>query len=244
MCENCHDGVPPTGAAAHRCCGCADAGFVRYARPLDHPRFGKAELCPDCHGQKAYENPPEDDPEKRARIPVRFRGVTFLDWLPETGRERQSCEAYVESWPPAKPALLLMGLKGTGKTTLACAVMRAAAMRHGVAAQFWPVIDLLDRYRATFDEDRATETVAQIDAHLAKFDLLVLDDWGTHKGTDWAGERLFRLVDERYRDSRPLIITTNVTLQEMDGRVKSRMSDVKVSQMVNFAGRDMREVTA
>jgi DNA replication protein DnaC len=202
-----------------------------------------AELCPDCHGRQNYdrEAPPLEDFDARARIPVRLRGIDFDVWQPAMGKPRAACETYVRTWPPSKPLMMLNGSKGTGKTTLAVAILRAARERHGVAGQFWPVIDLLDRYRACYDEN-ATETVAQVDGMLAKMGLVILDDWGAHKGTDYAMERLFRLVDERYRDGKPLVITTNAGLTEMDGRVKSRLTDVRVATVVNFVGPDQRPV--
>lgn len=174
------------------------------------------------------------------RIPARFRGCRISSWLPDNARPRLACQAYVLAWPPPKPLLLLTGDKGRGKTHLACGVVRELFEHHGVRGQFWPVVDLLDRYRATFDADRATETVEQVDAQLRRLDLLVLDDLGTQKSTEWAEERLYRLVDERYRDMRPLVVTTNVTLQEMPDRVMSRLADGAVSTVVQFVGTDRR----
>lgn len=174
------------------------------------------------------------------RIPARFRGCRISSWQPDNARPRLACQAYVLAWPPPKPLLLLTGDKGRGKTHLACGILHEVFERHGVRGQFWPVVDLLDRYRATFDADRATETVEQVDAQLRRLDLIVLDDLGTQKSTEWAEERLYRLVDERYRDMRPLVVTTNVTLQEMPDRVMSRLADGAVSTVVQFVGTDRR----
>lgn len=198
--------------------------------------------CPDCEGRGAGRALPAGGEQEvaRMRIPARFRECRIASWQPDNARPRLACQAYALSWPPAKPLLLLTGDKGRGKTHLACGVVREVFERHGVRGQFWPVVDQLDRYRATFDADRATETVEQVDAQLRRLDLIVLDDLGTQKSTEWAEERLYRLVDERYRDMRPLVVTTNVTLQEMPDRVMSRLADGAVSTVVQFVGTDRR----
>lgn len=77
-------------------------------------------------------------------------------------------------------------------------------------------------------------------AQLRQCAVLVLDDPGTHKSADRAEERLFRLIDERYRDLRPLVVTTNVGLMERPDRVESRLSDGSCSTLVNFTGPDRR----
>jgi len=113
------------------------------------------------------------------RIPAKFRESRIATWLPDNGRPRLAAQAYVVRWPPEKPLLLLSGNKGVGKTHLACGILHEVFERHGQRGQFWPVVDLLDRYRATFDEDRATETVESVDAQLRQCGVLVLDDFGT-----------------------------------------------------------------
>jgi DNA replication protein DnaC len=174
------------------------------------------------------------------RIPAKFRESRIATWLPDNGRPRLAAQTYVVRWPPEKPLLLLSGNKGVGKTHLACGILHDVFERHGQRGQFWPVVDLLDRYRATFDEDRATETVESVDAQLRQCAVLVLDDFGTHKSSEWAEERLFRLIDERYRDLRPLVVTTNAGLLELPDRIKSRMSDGSSSTLVNVSGPDRR----
>ena len=225
------------GVDQHQCCQCADGGRVR-----DPGRFGMTMLCPACSGQAAFET--IEDPRVRMNLPSKFRDAAFAQWLPHDGRPRTGCQEYVAAWPPPAPLMFMTGGKGTGKTTLACAVLREAYDKHKVRGQFWPVIDLLDRYRRTFDADRAVETVDAIDSQMHRIQLLVLDDYGAHKGTDWAEERLFALIDYRYRETLPTVITSNVGLMEVADRVRSRLTDVGVCRIVNFAGPDMRPKAA
>lgn len=210
----------------HRCCYCRDGGRIRTG-PGDYVP------CPRCPTVAVDQSP-------RLRIPTLFRGVSFSQWLPDNGAPRLRCQGYVNTWPPAKPFLFLTGVKGSGKTTLAVAVLKAVSERHGVVGQFWPVTDLLARLRATADSERATESEDDVLTQMRRIPLLVLDDWGAHKATDFAEDRLFTIIDYRYREMRPTIITSNTDLVDLDSRVKSRLSDAQVCNPVQFTGPDMR----
>ena len=234
-CESCgNENGLNLPALTHKCCYCADGGRVR-----DPQRFGMTHLCPKCSGAGA-DVAVAVAPEVRMMLPKSFITAEFAKWLPSNGTPRVRCTSYVAEWPPSKPFLVLSGGKGTGKTTLSCAMLRAAHAKHQVRGQFWPVIDLLDRYRRTFDHDRATETLDEVDQQMRRIPLLVLDDFGAHKGTEFADERLFALIDYRYREHKPTVITSNASLMEMTDRVRSRLTDTSACLIVNFTGQDMR----
>lgn len=227
----------------HRCCTCRDTGFVRYTLRLSADGFGKAHVCPDCGHIERPVRVVAAEFERRTRVPMRFLDSRIDTWkTPKNGTStpRARVTNFVSRWPPEKPFMVLYGTKGAGKTHLACGAIRALHELHGKVGRFWPVVDLLDRYRATFAEDRATETVETIDAEMRRTDLLVLDDFGTQKSTEWAEERLFRLIDERSRDLRPLLVTTNLSLNGLPGRVGSRLFDKKYGESAEFFGRDER----
>ena len=242
-CPGCgSDDVEPP-AFRHRCCTCRDGGRIRRGYPAGHPLFGRAEPCPGCAGAAALAaagHPPPAPPEERMRIPARYREVRIETWEPPGAKPRAAAEAYVAAWPPPKPVLYFTGEKGTGKTHLACGILRAAWERHAVRGQFWPVVDLLDRLRRASDPDRATESVDDIHDQLRRVPLIVLDDLGAHRGTEWAEERLFALIDGRYRDAAPMVVTSNVTLQELAPRVRSRLVDTASSVVVQVVGPDRR----
>lgn len=217
---------------AHGCCVCGDAGFVRglVADIADREHFGKAMRCPACIARASE---PTGEVLERGRVPAKFREKRIEDWRPEDAPQRVNVLAWLEGWPPRRPLLMLLGDKGTGKTHMAAGIVREAWERHGVRGSFWPVIDLLDRYRATFGEE-ASESVAAIDEALSRTPLLVLDDIGTEKATDFASERVFRLVDERYREDRPLVVTTNVPLGALEERVRRRFADPESAMVIEF----------
>ena len=170
-----------------------------------------------------------------ARIPQHYARCRTDNWEPPKGSSvLRQVTAYCSQWPPVEPVLLMTGLPGTGKTHLAIGALFLLRDIHGDKARgrFWPVIDLLERFRRTFDADRATETIEQAEEALQKVPVLVLDDFGAHKSSEWAEERLFHLIDQRYSARKTLIVTTNMTLQELPARVKSRLASGSV---VNFA---------
>ncbi len=225
----------------HTCWQCHDGHFVRVTEDREDPRWGHSYPCPACMvGGFAGPAIDFDKEMRRMRVPAKFLKETLETWAPAEGAPRRACTAYVAVWPPAKPILFMTGGVGTGKTHLSCGVLRALFDLHGERGQFWATIDLLDRYKATFDEDRATETVEMVDQALRRSPLIVLDDWGTAKSTEWAEERMFRLVDERYRNRSPIVITTNSDLMDMPKRIMSRLGDAEECTRVYFGGPDMR----
>jgi len=196
--------------------------------------FYPCDVCPSVATAT-----PDSEPEfvQRSRIPLRYAEVRIEGWEPAGGEPRGVVELFVSSWPPPLPILLLTGSSGTGKTHLAIGIMRRFHEEHGVGARFWPVVELLERFRGTFDDARATETLESIKAEMRRLHLLVLDDFGAHKSTEWAEERLFDLIDERYRDRRPLIVTTNLTVADLPPRLKSRLASGMIAL---FEGADRR----
>lgn len=99
------------------------------------------------------------------------------------------------------------GPVGTGKTSLAILVAKAVRDAGGSFAVY-PVPRLLAEIKRTYDRD-STEGYMQVFRRLCSVDLLVLDDLGAEKQTEWVLEQLFSIVNERWQDERSLVITTN-----------------------------------
>lgn len=220
----------------HQCDYCHDGGRIRVTQDRRSPEFGISQPCPQCVG--AVDGVEPEQPERtdqRMRIPRAFADadVARLD------RQQRDAITEIVGEYPSQPMLVLYGNVGAGKTYAAVVALRESYHRTGKRGAFWPVIDLLERYRATFDADRAVESVATIDAEMRRTHLLVLDDLGKQKSSEWAEQQLFRLIDERHRERKPLIVTTNTPPENLDAALFSRLFG-STSQVVEFQGADRR----
>ena len=139
--------------------------------------------------------------------------------------------------------ILLSGGVGSGKTFLSAAVANAVidmsrisdddAERAGkgimyrkyTPVRFTSTVELLEQLKATYNAGSGTETAQNITARLKKAPLLVLDDMGAEKPSEWVSERLFEIVDYRYNEELPVIITTNATPQELKQKIGERSFD-------------------
>ena len=102
-----------------------------------------------------------------------------------------------------------MGDVGTGKTTLAMLVSKAALdAAHSVA--IYSVPHLLAEIRDTYDRDPGERSYMDFFNRLVAVDLLHLEDLGAEKRTDWVLEQLYSLVNERYEQQRSILVTTNL----------------------------------
>ena len=120
--------------------------------------------------------------------------------------------AYVENWKEAyknNTGLLLFGDVGTGKSFFAGCIANALLDRDvPVLMTNFPTI--LNRLTGMFSEDKA-DFIASFD----EYDLLIIDDLGVERSTEYAMEQMFFVIDSRYRSRRPMIITTNLKLSEL-----------------------------
>ena len=101
--------------------------------------------------------------------------------------------------------------------------------RHGMGEMpmFVVVPDLLDHLRATFSPS-SNISYDELFNQVKTASLLVLDDLGTQSATPWAREKLYQIFNYRYNAELPTVITTSMTLEEIDPRIQSRMLDTRL----------------
>ena len=221
--------------------------------------------CPICHGM-SWLRPPNGGPaiececllrrraEKRARELREASGVsdavyerlTFEAFDPRK-TVAPKCDMYgikaacVEFAAQPSGSLLLAGAYGTGKTHLAYAIAGELLRRsEPVYAASMP--EMLTTIRNGFNDAQGYSAEQRIRA-LRTVSVLVLDDWGTEKGSDWVSETMFSVLNARYNDRLPTVVTTNLSPAELtrkDGRLASRLLDKALSRVLVLAAGDYR----
>jgi DNA replication protein DnaC len=150
--------------------------------------------------------------------------------------------AYVENWDEFKAhniGLLLFGSVGTGKTFFAGCIANALIDRC-VPVLMTSLPRILNALSGKYDMDR-NEYINSLN----RYDLLIIDDIGSERSTDYALEQIFTVIDARYRSGRPMIITTNLGLGDMKMADidKARIYDriLEVCQPIAFQGKNYRK---
>jgi DNA replication protein DnaC len=170
-----------------------------------------------------------------AVIPKRYRGVSFdrapiVDMDPEIVRVVRRYVEAVDGNLDAGRGLWFTGDVGTGKTTLAMLVSRAA-LDAGRSVAIYSLPRLLAEIRKTFDEGAERSHVDLLE-RLAAVDLLHVDDVGAERTSDWVLEQLYSIVNARYEDERAMLITTNLDHAELREQIGERT----VSRLIEICG--------
>lgn len=209
----------------------------------------------------APEAPPSHDERvasvlKFAGVPQRYADARFDNWRATDGTRSALKAAKRVADKPAN--LILVGPWGCGKTRLAASIMAARVerwmdaypseivddgpegivLRPPFASRFASVPQLLDAIRRSYEYDDEPDPLRP----LRTAPLLVLDDLGREKATDWVLERLYVLIDDRYGRRLPTVVTTNYTPDELAkrdyGAMVSRLTEV--GTLVKITAADQR----
>lgn len=179
------------------------------------------------------------------RVPKRYRGVSF-DRPPvlnmpeavvsEVRRYVRDLDAHLD----AGRGLWLVGDLGTGKTTLAMIVSKAAQdTGHTVAIYSLP--RLLSLIRGSMEAEGGMVLFLE---RLAAVDLLHIDDLGAENTTDWVLEQLYSIVNTRYEDERAMVVTTNLPyehlVEQLGERTVSRLVAICGDHYLPLYGADQR----
>lgn len=154
---------------------------------------------------------------------------------------------YVENYSRgecAHPFVTFVGVVGTGKTHLALAI-GWEWIESGKTVFYHQVADFLgamrDSFRRMGGSDYVRDKVYDETMAFAKnCSLLILDDMGAERSTEWAEEQLDRVVAYRYSNRKPLLVTTNLRLDDLSLRIADRLSEGKVIQLLTLNGQSFR----
>ena len=218
-------------------------GYLRADVPVGHPNFGRLEICV-CRQRDVSQQVREhlyslshlDELKELTFESFRPRGQIGIGEKQANSLEMAFNQANhyarnLNGW------LLLQGGYGCGKTHLAAAIANFA-VEMGVPTLFLTVPDLLDMLRFSYDsEDTTFESRFN---EIRNASLLILDDFGTQNATGWAQEKLFQVINYRYINKLALVITTNLSLDDIDARFRSRLSDRELVTDVRINAPDYR----
>jgi DNA replication protein DnaC len=223
---------------------CGGVGYLRQDLPVGHPDFGQLQVCSCRHAEisqrihrRLFELSNLDELEHltfenfqpRGRIGLRPAQAETLELAYNQSR---LFAQNLQGW------LLLQGDYGCGKTHLAAAIANFS-VNMGVPTLFITVPDLLDTLRFAYDDPQAT--FEQRFDQIRTAPLLVMDDFGTQNATPWAQEKLFQIINYRYINRLPLVVTTNLMLEEIEGRIRSRLEDPELVTRVHIRVPDYRQ---
>jgi DNA replication protein DnaC len=178
----------------------------------------------------------------KGRIPRRYREVS-LDREPLISIERANAAVvrevrrYVRSIDEQLDAgrgLWFTGDVGTGKTTLAYLVSKAA-MEIDRTVAIYSLPRLLGMLRDTYDDD-APYSLNELIERLSAVDLLHVDDVGAEQTSPWVLEQLYAIVNTRYEDGKAIMVTTNLITEEGDAALREQIGDRTVSRLYEICG--------
>jgi DNA replication protein DnaC len=159
------------------------------------------------------------------RLPKRFQGVSF-DREPVASMNRaltREVETYVrnigENLDNGR-GIWFIGPVGTGKTTLAMLISKAA-MEADRTVAIYSLPRLLGLLRETYDDD-AEFSLNELLDRLCSVDLLHIDDVGAEQSSPWVLEQLYTIVNTRYEDGRAVLLTTNLSQEELEAQIGRR----------------------
>lgn len=200
-------------------------------------RAGGVSGCPICASDK---RDMEELERKRfqfrmvqhdaAKIPKRFADKSFADFvvsLPAQQVALDACMEYVDNFSKHKRegrCMLLLGKVGTGKTHLATSAASFLINERMVKAIYRTVGSVIGEIKATFS-DKSGDSEAHIMRELIGADLLVLDEVGATKQSEFELATLFSIINGRYEQGRPMIIVSNLSPGELNDALGVRCVD-------------------
>lgn len=198
----------------------------------------------DCRKQRIAGNP-----FAKVRVPRRYLGCHFNSYKPEhpsqTAAQRFAMQ-FTNEYPAVSKGLLIMGPVGVGKTHLAVSILKGLTER-GFSPLFYEFGALLKEIQDSYNSSTQTSELGVL-LPVLNAEVLVLDELGASKPTDWVRDTMAHIINARYNDDRPTIFTTNYldgrsgteeTLEDRIGvRLRSRLFEM--CKTINIDGNDYR----
>lgn len=165
---------------------------------------------------------------KNSLMDEKFKKCTFENWNHDIGSEKifKICSKYASNFTKAKEdnlGLMLYGEPGNGKTHAVSCIANYLMLR-GIPTICVSINKMLERIKETYSSygKEGEETVLK---SLSNADLLIIDDLGTEQKNEWSAAKIYNIMDSRYRNGLPTIITTNINLKDLENMYQKRTYD-------------------
>jgi len=206
-----------------------------------------AQMC-ECRRRNSHSLRLEN-----ARIPRRYEKCHFNTFDPRSNESQKTAlriaRDFTNTFPAVDQGLLLSGPVGVGKTHLAVSIIKGLTER-GFPCLFYEFGSLLKEIQDSYNPNTRTSELTVLSPVLTT-DVLVLDELGASKPTDWVLDTMAHIINTRYNDRRTTIFTTNYpderadaakeTLEDRIGvRVRSRIFEM--CRSVRIEGQDFRRI--
>jgi DNA replication protein DnaC len=222
---------------------CDDTGW----RPVEDDSVRRVVRCDCWRDQVGHKRLAE------ANIPKRYQHCTlgnFTAYNESLERAVVQARRVADAYPSISAGLFLEGQPGVGKTHLAAAVLKQVIQTTGARGVFYDTRDLLRIIRSTYDPSIRT-TELEILRPVMQADLLVLDDLGAEKTSEWVEETMNLIVNTRYNERRVTIFTSNYAdipddtdpnalIFRIGHRMRSRLHEM--CEFIVMDGADYREL--
>jgi DNA replication protein DnaC len=214
------------------CLLCDDTGW----KTIEVDGVSRVARC-ECVRERAAERNMSD-----ARIPPRYQRCTLDNFVAyqneELMRAVESARRFAAAFPVVQKGLMLIGPPGIGKTHIAVAVLRDVIQRTGARGLYYDTRALLRDIRSTYNP---VLQLAEMDVirPVMEAEILVLDDLGAERLTDWVEETMSMIVNTRYNERRPTIFTSNYEDIPDEGELNSLL--VRVGFRLHSRLREMCE---
>jgi DNA replication protein DnaC len=197
---------PTLGDKKVQCALCNDSGWITVA--AGDPRHAPVTRCP-CQAVSRV-----DQLFKAARIPKRYGHCVFNEFVVNDNlsllKAKTVAQRFVERYDPesANLGLLFVGPPGSGKTHLAVSILKDLIRRKQVECLFVDYRELLKQIQHSYNPDVAV-TEMELLRPLAGAQVLVLDELGAVRTSEWVWDTVSVILNARYNENRTTIITTN-----------------------------------
>ena len=229
-CETCKEPIyqEKDGVVFPRSCECRRKDIEKYDKGLElEEKRQKQEIVMSLYST--------------SNIGERFQHRTFSVFEQEKQPVAfEICRRYCEKFSELKAkgeGLVLMGTVGTGKTHLAGAIANELIKKQFKTVIFTTIAQIMDSIKAEFDNKKEKKT-----QHIYTCELLILDDIGKEKASDYMKEKLFEIINTRYERLLPIIITTNLDMKGFRAFLGEALFSriVEQSHFINIKGEDYR----